>query len=56
MIEITPNSPTKSERFLYLSFWAEVCLTATLDPTHQDTSLRRHVMRTETYIIHQGFN
>ena len=26
VIEIQPNSPTKSERILYLSFWAEVSL------------------------------
>ena len=37
VIEITPNSPTKSERFLYLSFWAEGCLTFILDHTHHFT-------------------
>jgi len=26
VVEIQPNGPTKSERILYLSFWAEVNL------------------------------
>ena len=48
VIEITPNSPTKSERFLYLSFWAEVCLTFTLDHTHHVTP-RTHLTHAAMY-------
>lgn len=39
VIEIRPNGPTMSERFLYLSFWAEVwtslSLFRSLVRTHQ---------------------
>ena len=30
VIEICPNGPTKSERLLYLSFWAEVYISLSL--------------------------